>query len=265
MSSVTLTQVVNQVGGGQHVTAFFLVLARVSPLFIFAPLFSSKMLPARVRGIVAVGLSIGLTPIALRGQHVPGQPLAVAGLMVEDLLVGMAFSFAIGVVFSAVQAAGTLADAASGFSFGAQIDPVNGNQGGAFTQLYGIVGVALFLAIGGDGWTLRGLSRTFDLVPLTSGPRLSSVVGGAEQVFGSIFTAALEVAAPVMLAMLITDVSFGMVSKVVPQLNLFGVGFPLKIVVALLVVSASLPFVGGWMSNQLAASVGTALQSLPIH
>jgi flagellar biosynthesis protein FliR len=265
MSSLTLTQVINQIGGGDHVTAFFLVLARVSPLFVLAPLFSSKMLPARVRGIVAVGLSIGLTPIAMRGQHVPGQPLAVAGLMVEDVLVGMAFAFAIAVVFSAVQVAGTLTDAVSGFSFGAQIDPVNGNQGGAFTQLYGLVGVALFLAIGGDGWTLRGLGRTFDLVPLTRAPKLSSLVGGAEQVFGTLFASALEVAAPVMLAMLITDVAFGMVSKVVPQLNLFGVGFPLKIGVALLVVSASLPFIGGWMSDQLAASVGTALQSLPIH
>src|SRR5437588_484165 len=116
MSGLTLTQVVNQVGGGQHVTAFFLVLARVGPLFLFAPLFSSKMVPGRVRGIVAVALSIGLTGIALRGQHVPTDPLAVAGAMVVQVLVGMAFAFAIGAVFSAVQLAGTLTDSASGFS-----------------------------------------------------------------------------------------------------------------------------------------------------
>jgi flagellar biosynthetic protein FliR len=247
------------------VTAFFLVLARVGPLFVLAPLFSSKMVPARVRGIVAVALSIGLTGIAVKGQTVAGDPLAVAGLVVENALVGMAFAFAVGVVFSAVQAAGTLTDSVSGFSFGAQVDPVNGNQGGAFTQLYGIVGVALFMAIGGDAWTLRGLARTFDLVPLARGPRLNGLVGGAEQIFGSLFASALEVAAPVMLAMLITDVAFGMVSKVVPQVNLFGIGFPLKIGVALVVVSASLPFIGSWMSDQLAGSVGAALKSLPIH
>jgi flagellar biosynthetic protein FliR len=51
----------------------------------------------------------------------------------------------------------------------------------------------------------------------------------------------------------------------VPQVNLFGIGFPLKIGVALLVVSASIPFLGGWMSDQLASSVGTALRALPVH
>lgn len=260
-----MSQLIQQLGGAEHVTAFFLVLARVGPLFTFAPLFSSKMLSARVRGIVAVGLSVGLTGLAVRGQSVAGDPLAVTALLVQNLLVGMAFAFAVGVVFSAVQAAGTLADSASGFSFGAQVDPVNGNQGGAFTQLYGLVGVALFVAIGGDAWTLRGLARTFTLVPLTRAPKLDGLVGGAAQIFGALFTAALEVAAPVMLAMVITDVAFGMVSKVVPQMNLFGVGFPLKIGVALLVVSASMPFIGGWMSDQLASSVGAALQSLSIH
>ena len=65
-----------------------------------------------------------------------------------------------------------------------------------------------------------------------------------------------------MLALMITDVAFGMVSKVVPQLNVFAVGFPIKVGVALLVVAASLPFLGGWMSNQIATSVATALHAL---
>jgi flagellar biosynthesis protein FliR len=265
MNQPTLTQLINQVGGSGHVTAFFLVLARVGPLFTFAPLFSSKMLPTRVRGIAAVGLAIGMTGVALHGQDVPTDPLTVTGLMVANLLAGLAFAFAVGVVFNAVQGAGTLVDSVSGLSFGSEVDPVNGNQGGTFTSLYGIVGVALFIAIGGDAWVLRGLSRTFDLLPLTSAPHFNSLAAGASQAFGSLFTGALEVAAPAILAMLITDVGFGMVSKVVPQINVFGVGFGLKIGVALLVVSASLPFIGGWMSDQLTTSVGDALQWLPIH
>jgi flagellar biosynthetic protein FliR len=68
-----------------------------------------------------------------------------------------------------------------------------------------------------------------------------------------------------MLALLITDVAFGMVSRVVPQLNVFGVGFPVKVGVALLIVSAALPFIGNWMSDQLASSVGTALSALHVH
>jgi flagellar biosynthetic protein FliR len=102
------------------------------------------------------------------------------------------------------------------------------------------------------------------LVPLTRSPRLDSLVSGAEQAFASIFVSAIEVAAPALLALLITDVAFGMVSRAVPQLNVFTVAFPLKIGVALLVVAASLPFLGGWMSDQISTSVGTALHSLSI-
>ena len=69
-------------------------------------------------------------------------------------------------------------------------------------------------------------------------------------------------AAPAILALLITDVAFGVVSKVVPQLNVFAVGFPTKIGIAMLVVAASLPFLGGWMSDQLANSVSTALHTI---
>jgi flagellar biosynthetic protein FliR len=264
MDHLTLAGLVKALGGTGEVTAFFLVLARVTPLFILAPLFSSKMLPARVRGIIAVAISVGLTPVALHGQTIPSSPMPVAAAIVIQLLVGLAFAFAIGAVFAAVDAAGHLVDNGSGFSFGATVDPINGNQGGTFTSLYGLVGTAIFLAIGGDAWTLRGLTRTFTLVPLGKAPKLTAMVAGAESAFASIFVSALEVAAPVMLALLITDVAFGMVSRVVPQLNVFGVGFPMKVGVALLVVGVSLPFLGGWMTNQLGSSVGTALMSLHV-
>lgn len=254
MNGVTLSALVHQLGPGK-VTGFFLVLARISPLFVLAPLFSSKMMPVKVRSIVAVGLAIGLTPVAVHNQSIPSDPLSVTGLVVEQLLVGLAFSFAVGIVFAAVEAAGALIDMSAGFSYGSILDPVNGNQGGAMTSLYGLVGLAMFVAIGGDGWTLRGIARTFDLIPLTKAPAISSLTQGVEQAFATIFVSALEIAAPAMLALLITDVAFGMVSRVVPQLNVFAVGFPLKVGVALLVVSASMPFIGGFMSNQISNAV----------
>ena len=80
----------------------------------------------------------------------------------------------------------------------------------------------------------------------------------------TVFTAALEVAAPVLVALLITDVAFGVVSRVVPQLNVFAVGFPTKVAVALLVVGASLPFTANWISNQLSVSVAGALGALHV-
>ncbi|HZE05805.1 MAG TPA: flagellar biosynthetic protein FliR, partial [Solirubrobacteraceae bacterium] len=109
MGQATLSTLVNAIGGDK-VTGFFLVLARISPLFVLAPLFSSKMLPAKVKTVVAVGLAIGLTPIAVRGQQIPTDPLSVAGLIIEQVLVGLAFAFAVGAVLSAVEAAGSLSD-----------------------------------------------------------------------------------------------------------------------------------------------------------
>lgn len=261
MNQLTLSHVLTALGGGQSVTAFFLVLGRVSPLFVLAPLFSAKQIPTRVKGIVAVALSIGLTGLAMHGQQIPTSPLQVAGLLVVQVLVGILFAFAVAALLAAVQTAGGLADIVSGFSFGATIDPINGNQGGTFSELYGLIGVMLFIAIGGDAWLLRGMARTFTLVPLTKAPQLGSLASAAEMSFASIFTSALEVAAPVVMALLITDVAFGMVSRVVPQMNVFSVAFPLKVGVSLVVVAATLPFLGGWMSNQIYTSVATALHA----
>jgi flagellar biosynthetic protein FliR len=249
---------------GNQLAGFILVLARVTPLFFLAPLFSSKMIPPRVRGIVAVALAIGLAPVALQGQHVPGDALALAGLVGEGLLVGFGFALALGALVAAIESAGSLADVLAGFSFGGLIDPVNGNQGGVMTEFYSLVGTLIFLTIGGDAWVLRGLGRTFQLVPLTSAPRLSSLVGGAEHLFTGVLGATVEVAAPVVVALLITDVAFGVVSRVVPQLSVFAVGFPAKVVVALLVVGATMPFIAGWMSDQISISVGAALGALHV-
>lgn len=258
-----MIQILNQLAGNE-LAGFILVLARVTPLFLLAPPFSSPMVPPRVRGIIAVGISMGLAPIALHGQHIPTDPLTLAALVVEGMLVGLGFAFSFAVLFAAVESAGSLADLGAGFSYGSLVDPVNGNQGGAISHVYSLVGLAVFLVIGGEAWVLRGLAHTFQLVPLTSAPRIDTLVAGAEQVFSTVFTSAVEIAAPVLIALLITDAAFGVVSRVVPQLNVFAVGFPAKVAVALLLVGASMPFVAGWIANQMSTSVGAALGALHV-
>jgi flagellar biosynthetic protein FliR len=248
--------------GPSHVLGFFLVLARISPLFVVAPLFSSQMLPTQVRTIIAVALSIGMTPFAMHGQTIPSDPLIIAALFITNALTGLGFSLAVSVVIAAVNSAGALLDVVAGFSYGQLINPFDGSQGGTLTNIYSMVGLALFLAIGGDAWMLRGIEHTLVLVPLTGAPNIGSLAAGIDTAAGTIFVSALEIAAPALLALLITDVAFGMVSRVMPQLNIFAVGFPLKIGVAILVVTASLPFLGGFLSNQVAGAVSTALQAI---
>ena len=263
MSLATANQLIAGIGGS-HVAAFFIVLARVTPLFFIAPMFSSKMIPRRVKAVVAVALAFGLAPVASHGVHVPDQPLAIAGLIVQSMLVGLAFAFVVAAVFAALSHAGAIIDGSAGFSFGGTVDPINGTQSGVLTHLYNTVGVIIFITIGGDAWMLRGIARTFTLIPLDKGPQIPSLVGAASSAFGQIFVGAIELAAPAMLALLVTDVAFGMVSRVVPQLNVFAVDFPMKVGVALLVVAGSLGFLGNWLSDQLMNSVGSALQAMKI-
>ena len=248
----------------EQVAGFMLVIARIAPLFIVAPMFSSKMIPGRVRGIAAVGLAVGMAPLAMKGRHVPLELMSLGGLAVKELLVGLAFALSISVLFAAVTAAGSLMDTMIGFSFGALVDPITGNNASILSQAYALVGVAVFIAIGGDSWVIQGLNRTYELVPLVDYPALGSMVAGVQHAFTGIFVAAMELAAPVVLAVIITDAAFGVVARVVPQLNVFQVGFPAKVTIGLLVIGVSLPFAAGWISDELQRSVGAALQSLRI-
>lgn len=250
--------------GEQQVVAFILVLARVSPLFILAPLFSSRLVPARVRGIVAVALAIGLSPVVAPGQELPLDVMGIAGLVLKEMLVGAAFAFVLGALFAAITTAGTFLDTLTGFAFGATVDPVHGNQSAVLSQAYGLIALMIFIAIGGDGWVIEGLARTYDVVGLTDMPSLGHLVAGTGAAFVKIFTSAIQVAGPVMLALILTDAAFGVVSRVVPQLNVFAVGFPAKVVVGLLLIGVTLPFVAGWIANELQRDVGSALDTLKV-
>jgi flagellar biosynthetic protein FliR len=245
----------------QQVAAFFLVLARISPLFILAPLFSSKMIPRRVKGIVAVALSVGLLPVVKHGP-IDLDVLPYAGLLVKEIIVGLAYAYALHAMFAALQVAGTLLDTMVGFSFGAMVDPITGTQSAVIQQLYGLFGVLILIVIGGDAWIVKGFAKTYEAVPLLEAPAIGSMVQGAQLAFSSIFVSALMIAAPVLVAMVIVDAAFGVVTRVVPQMNIFAVGFPAKMIVGLTLIGASLPFVSGFIADQLQLSVAQAVAAL---
>jgi flagellar biosynthetic protein FliR len=251
--------------GEQRVLSFFLVLARITPLFVLAPLFSSKLVPMRVRGICAVGLSIGLSPVVTAGHAVlPTDVMGIGSLIVKELLIGAAFSYALAATFAALAVAGSLLDTTIGFSYGGLIDPVNGNQSAVLSTAYSMVGLMVFIAIGGEAWVISGLARTYDVVGLLDYPSLGHLVQGTGAAFVQIFASAIEVAGPVLLALILTDAAFGVISRVVPQLNVFQVGMPAKVIVGIIIIGATMPFVAGWVADQLQADVGAALETLRV-
>jgi flagellar biosynthetic protein FliR len=254
-----------QTVGANQTAGFMLVLARISPLFVLAPIFSARMMPARARGVAAVALTIGMAPVAMQGHKVPTDIWPLGELMVKELLIGLAFAFAVAVVFAAVSIAGNLLDTLVGFSLGSVIDPITGSQSPVLSQMYGLVGVLIFIAIGGDGWMIQGLAKTYDLVPLLAFPSLGALVGGANAAFTGIFVSALQIAAPVLIAVTITDAAFGIVSRVAPQMNVFAVGAPAKIIIAIMIMGASLPFVGGFLADSLQQGISDALHTIRVR
>jgi flagellar biosynthetic protein FliR len=248
----------------QQLAGFFLVLARVTPLFIFAPLFSSRLVPARIRGTIAVALAIGISPVAVGSAKIPTDPMTLGGLVFKELFIGMAFAFVIGALFAAISVAGTFLDTLVGFSYGSLIDPINGTNTTVLNQFYSMMGVLIFVAIGGDAWVIEGMARTYDVVGVLQMPNVNDLIGGADRAFVNIFAAAVELAGPVMLALILCDVAFGMVSRLAPQLNVFIVGFPVKVIVGLALIGVTLPFVGGWIADEVQVSVSQALMALKL-
>jgi flagellar biosynthetic protein FliR len=251
----------------QQVAGFLLVLGRISPLFLLAPLFSNKVVPPRAKAIIAIGLTIGIFPIAAHAganQHINLDSLAYGALMLKEILVGMTFALVLAAMFAALSTAGSLLDLVAGFSFGSLVDPVSGNNSTMLANLYAMFGVAVFIAIGGDSWVIQGLAKTYQAVPLNEAPSIDSATAGVQMAFANILPAALMVAAPVLLAVVLTDAALGVVTRVVPSLNVFSIGFSAKIAVALTVMAASLPFVSGWIGDNLQLSVSDALHALKV-
>jgi flagellar biosynthetic protein FliR len=254
-----------QTVGANQAAGFILVLARISPMFVLAPIFSSRMIPARARGVCAVALTVGMAPIAMEGRELPTGAWPLAELIVKEALIGVAFAFAVAVVFAALSIAGNFLDTLVGFSFGSLIDPITGTQSPVLSQIYSLIGVMIFIAIGGDRWMIQGLAETYELVPLLAFPSMGALVGGANAAFTGIFVSALQIAAPVLIAVTITDAAFGIVSRVAPQMNVFAVGMPAKIIVAIMIMGASLPFVGGFLADSLQQGIGDSLKSIQVR
>jgi flagellar biosynthetic protein FliR len=187
-----------------------------------------------------------------------------AGLIVKGLLLGGPFAFALGAMFAAIGVAGTFLDYFVGLSFGSLVDPVTGTNTTIISQLYSLVGVVIFIAIGGEDWVIAGFARTFDIVGLTESPSIGTRGGGAGEAFVGISSAGLQMAGPIMRALVLADAAFGVVSRVVPQLNVFGVGFPVKLILGVLLIGVTLPYLGGWISAELTDSVSMALHTLKV-
>ncbi len=225
---------------------YFLVLTRLLAILSAVPVLGGRTIPARVRlglGLLLAAVIIPWAPLPV-GQigNLPYEPLMpylwnVARELITGILAGMALRLA----FVAFEVAATFMSQSVGFSAGTLLNPAFDSSSTAFDQLYTLCAILLFLVINGHHQVLRGVARTFEVVPLRS---LALTAGGEDrliQLSAGMFLSAAQIALPVVAAMLLLDVAFGLVARVAPQVNIFFIEAPVKMGVGLLALSAVMP------------------------
>ncbi|MCW2921923.1 MAG: flagellar biosynthetic protein FliR [Thermoleophilia bacterium] len=242
-----------------QVIGFMLVVARLSGLFLIAPVFSSPMIPPRIKLMVLLALAATMTPIVATAA--PTVPTGILPLIIAvgtESIIGLALGFSVAIVFSAVQVGASLIDTSIGFSMANIIDPLNNAQASVLGSFYSLVATLAFLAVDGHHWLLAGFKRSFDTIGLGQTPDIEQMMTNLFATFGSLFAMAFQIAAPVLVTLLLVDVVLGIIARVVPQMNVFFVGIPLKIGVGLVAVIICLPAFTGFLEQRVSDVVAGA-------
>lgn len=230
---------------------FLLILARLTAAVVASPLFGARSVPVQAKIGFAVLLSLVVLPLQAQPEAISTNLLVLASLVGSEVLVGLVIGLAISLVFQTVEMAASIVSVQAGFGVAAVIDPLSGMQTGMLEQFYRLLVTLLFFAINGHYLMVRSLLHTFEVVP--PGHADLSVIAGGQVVpfFTSLFSAAVQIALPAFGALILADVALALVGRSVPQLNVLVAGFPVKIGVGLLALSASMPLVVAFLSTFL--------------
>jgi len=215
-------------------TLFVLIATRLSAMMAVAPVFSSRSIPVRVKaGLVILISWISLPLVAEQGGTVPDGLVALGVLIMKEAIIGVAFGLVAQFLFAAVQTAGAFIDVTAGFAISQTLDPTSNANISILGRWYNLIAISSFLALGGHQLLIAGVVRSFTLAPPLSDPDLGAVVAGVLERADDIMLVVVQIGAPIIGALLVTDVTLGVISRSVPQMNIFIVGLPLKIIVAL--------------------------------
>ena len=217
---------------------FLLVLARVGALVGTMPVISGRSVPMMVKAGLAVVVSLIL--LSANWQTLAPEPetwAALAGALLQHMAVGLVIGFSAGLAFAALQVAGQLLGMQIGFSLAMAVDPVSEQQASVLDQVYGIVAALIFLAIDGHHWVLQALQSTFDIVPLDQTVVTMPTAEALAAITAKVPLIGVQVAFPVMAALVVADVALGVLSRIAPQVNVFVVGMPLKVGLGLLAMA----------------------------
>ena len=218
------------------IVRFGLVLVRPGMLVMVAPALGGTFAPAPVKVATTVLLALILAPTVAVPAAVSDVSLTL--VIAREVVIGLSLGLAVRAIIAAAELGGHLSGYQIGFSYAATIDPVSGVRNSVITSLYGLLAMLAFFAVNGHHQILRALVASYDGLPIGGGHVDQSILAGVRQILGLIFTVGVRLAAPLVLVLLIVELAVGLVSRSAPSLNFMVVGYPVRVVVGLIVLAA---------------------------
>lgn len=224
-----------------EISLFLLVLARVSGLVSSAPILGDAQVPGRIKAALAVLLSFVLVQIpSVAHGTAPTSMLPFSIAVLGQLIIGLVLGFVARLAFFALQTAGGIISLVMGLSVAAVLDPLTHSSDSPLSELYMVVAGMTFLAVRGDELVVAALARSFDLTPfgtpIDPAPIAATLVDNAALVS----QVGVQIAMPIAASLIASNVILGIVSRSIPQLNLFVLAMPINIMLGLLALVGSL-------------------------
>ncbi|WP_447772725.1 flagellar biosynthetic protein FliR [Pseudomonas kilonensis] len=239
------------------VASFILPLFRVAAVLMSMPVFGTTLVPTRVRLYFALAITVviapGLPPMP------PVNALDLSGLMLiaEQILIGALMGFSLQLFFQAFVVAGQIISIQMGMAFASMIDPTNGVNTAVIGQFLTMLVTLLFLAMNGHLVVFEVLTESFTTMPVGSALLVNHFWDIAGKL-GWVLGAAMVLVLPAITALLVVNIAFGVMTRAAPQLNIFSIGFPLTLVLGMVIFWVSL----GDILNQYQPLATQALQLL---
>ncbi|NMC12032.1 MAG: flagellar biosynthetic protein FliR [Chloroflexi bacterium] len=219
---------------------FFLSLSRILAAIIYVPVLGGRNVP----NVVKIGFGLVLTMIIIptlpQPEYSEAMPAVVYGFaMAKEVIIGALAGFAALLTFNALQITGNLMGIVSGFSSANILNPALEDNGTAMDQMFLITAFLVFLAVNGHHLFLLGLERTFTIIPVNS-PLPEFSLTNYLRMASQFITAGVQMALPVVGALLLTDITLGLLARVAPQVHVFFLGIPLKIGIGLVALALTI-------------------------
>jgi flagellar biosynthetic protein FliR len=241
-----------------------LLTARIGGLMMTAPLWSMSGWPRAARAGFTILLAAILLPLA-PAARVPEEVLEIPIPIAIELLIGTLVGLSAAVVVQGIALAGEFISTQMGLSFGALLAPDPELALTGVGQIQALLALAIYTAIGGHLMMLRGLAESLRVLPPGSVPDFQAGAPAITAMAGSLFSTGLRAAAPIVVALFLTQVSIGVLSRAVPQINAMILSFPITIGVGLITLWIALPILAfamaGWL-GEVPGSLTGALTAL---